>query len=257
MRYLWLSIGAVMLLGCFRNANMYKPGESKTSERILGERVDGPAKIYDAINGRVRFTLNDGARIETGPAVGKWMHAGLYVRVTAEQMGAGEIYPLAALISEGEVIGAAVDTLRLELEGPDSTASISGYVSLDRIKPNSIPERVLEGLLSQHRLSFDELELFIHNFGFEKTEDGEVADLTQYFIYQSFMVDPSPRDRITLIFDKNDFLVGIVHNNDLNVSDFKTYELIRGHKLTITAAIGDEEVRKLMDKKVSYYNLID
>lgn len=230
---------------------------TEETERIRGERIDGPANVRDSVNGKLILSLNDNVLVETAPEEGKWFLIGLHVKLTEKQFKEFKIFPNTDLYSyDGNIIGKSKDTIGLWMA--DNVSGFFGaYTHINNIKKHSIPERALESEVSKGHLTLMALGNFVWTFDFK--DYGENAELKykQLFIYESFVVDPSPRDRITLLFDKNDSLVGVVHNRKLNLVYFKTYELVRGHSLTVVASMDKNEIKRIIDDRVNYYNSVD
>lgn len=80
-------------------------------------------------------------------------------------------------------------------------------------------------------------------------------NLSTYMTYENTIDDPSPLDRIRLLFE-NDRLVAIVHSRELNLPDFKTYEIERGRKLTVVKPFNDLE-NDFVEKNKQAYSGID
>ncbi|MDD6210485.1 MAG: hypothetical protein PUB21_07775 [Bacteroidales bacterium] len=237
-------------------------------EPILGERIDGPANMRDTINGKILFTLEDNVLVETAPIRNnQWFEAGLFVRLTSQQVEEEKILPGADLISgDKKVIGKALDTLNVYLideNGDGKEGLIIAYTYIDNIKRFTIPEIALIQMLNQNRLKFSDFESFLFNFKFKEYEYDDhlvnypFSGLREYFIYQSILEDLSARDRISLLFDNNENLVAVVHNREMKPDKFKTYELIRGHKLTIIENLEQNEIKEMVDKAIKWYNSMD
>jgi len=258
MRHLLYVLTVISLTSC---SNSSDKNDSKIpneqTELISGERIDGPANLRDTVNGKIIFTLNDNVLVETTPAENKWLVAGVFVMLTPKQIKDFKILPGTDLIStDKKVIGKTVDTVGIWM-AEDSSGLIGAYTYIDNIKSTTIPEIILSKLINQDKTKLSDLEQFMTWLKFEKYELGKLPNLTQYFIYESIVVDMSPRDRITLLFSKDNTLVGIIHSRPLNTKKFQTYELIREHKLTITGDLSHEEIKKLIDKRIEFYNSVD
>ena len=93
-------------------------------------------------------------------------------------------------------------------------------------------------------------------FGFTEYQEDNKLKFIQYFIYESTVVDFSPLDRITLLFD-NQNVVGYFHTRNMVVKGFKTYELVRGHKLSIIETLPIKDIKSLIQKRNAYYNSVD
>lgn len=232
------------------------PATDSTVEKILGERIDGPANIRDTADGKIIFSLNDNILVETAPTENNWLEVGVSVSLTKKQADDFQILPRTDLLSiDGKVIGKTIDTVSVWMRDSKS-GYIGAYTHKNNIKLKSIPENCLTEILNLGQLTKNYLTPYITAFNFEKYDYGQLENLTQYFIYESVIVDPSPRDRITLLF-QTDKLAGVVHSRPIKTNKFKTYELIRGHKLTITADWPQDQIKNLIDKRIEFYNSVD
>jgi hypothetical protein len=118
------------------------------------------------------------------------------------------------------------------------------------------PELDLMKILAQGIFQKKAFESYMKKFGFEAYEEDHTLKYKQYFIYESIAVDLSPLDRITLLFNQNNF-VGIFHTRNITSKGFKTYTLVRGHKLTVLETMSNQDVKYLKDKRNTYYNSVD
>ena len=137
---------------------------------------------------------------------------------------------------------------------------VFGYTYIDNIKNHTIPENVLENEILKGNTTLEALKSYLMTFEFEEYENPEITFGLKYkwfFIYESIVVDISARDRISLLFNQNDNLIGIIHSRPLQIDDFKTYKLIRGHSLTIFANIDKAEIQRMIDKLINSYNSMD
>ncbi|WP_226789283.1 hypothetical protein, partial [Polaribacter reichenbachii] len=222
---------------------------------ILGERIDGPANIRDTINGKLLFELNDLTLIETTEIKNNWLEVGVFIKPTIEQAENFYILPNTKIYSKNKLIGITKDTVNF-LFGAEDYAFINGFSHKNNIKSNTIPENELKSIIKKNEFSLSDFNPFIENFGFEISELGKLEDIEQYYISQSILVDISPRDRITLLF-RDKMLIGFIHSRKISLEKFKTYDLVRGHKLTITSDLKDYEIKKIIESKIQVYNSID
>lgn len=239
------------------NKEIYDPNSTEKSERILGERIDGPANVRDTINGKVILTLDDNVLVETAPELGKWFLLGVYVKLTDKQIEDFKIYPNTDLFSvDGKIIGKSKDTIELWMTD-DVSGFFGAYTHTDNIKKQTIPERALESELEKGNLTISTLKNFIWTFDFRDYGENTELKYKQLYIYESTVVDPSPRDRITLLFDNKENLIGVIHSRKLNLTKYKTYELVRGHSLTVIADIDNKEIKRIKNERINFYNSVD
>jgi len=221
---------------------------------LIGEQIDGPANIRTRPNGKISFILNDGVNIETTPPVDNWLQVGLFIDLTPEQIKTSVILPGTVLTRDNKAVGKTIDTIDTWLDNGDAVY-INGFSHTKNIKENSYPESYLTHLINQGNTSFEAFKDFMNQYKFEVFDGGSLTNLKEYFIYESLIVNPSPRDRISLLFNK-DKLIGLVHSRPLQ-TQFKTFDLIRGHKLTVTDDLSEAEIKDIVDKKIKFYNSVD
>lgn len=224
---------------------------------MLGERIDGPANLRSSVNGKVILTLNDNVLVETAPLLGKWFFVGVNVKLTDKQAKDFKIYPNTNLLStEGKIIGKSKDTIELWLVG-DGSGLIGAYTHFDNIKKHSIPERFLESELEKGHHDLSSLQNFIWTFNFQDFNFNKELKYRQLFIYESKLVDPSPRDRITLLINSKENLIGVFHSRKLNLNKYKSYKMDRGHYLTVIGDLDNKEINRIISERNNFDNSSD
>lgn len=222
----------------------------------VGERINGPANIRDTVNGNVLFSLNDGVLIETSPAINKWVKIGLYVKLTGKQMEAFKLEKNIPLLNEaGKTIGKTISQVDISMF-EEEIGYIEAYTHQDNLNMAFNPEVQLMKILALGNYQKKALEPFMNKFGFTEYQEDNQLKYTQYFIYESTVVDFSPLDRITLLFDKQN-MIGFFHTRNMVVKGFKTHELVRGHKLSVFETMANQEIKTLKQKRIAFYNSVD
>jgi len=222
----------------------------------VGERINGPANIRDTVNGKILFYLNDGVIIETSPAINKWVKIGVFVKLTSKQMEAFKLEKNISLINEdGKTIGKTISQVEISMIEKE-VGYLEAYTHQDNINMEFNPEEQLMKILAMGNYQKKALEPFMKKFGFTEYQEDNKLKFSQYFIYESTVVDLSPLDRITLLFD-NQNVVGYFHTRNMVVKGFKTYELVRGHKLSILETLPNKDIKSLIQKRNAYYNSVD
>lgn len=222
----------------------------------VGERINGPANIRDTVNGKILFSLNDGVIIETSPAINKWVKIGVFVKLTSKQMEVFKLEKNISLINEdGKTIGKTISQVEISMIEKE-VGYLEAYTHQDNINMEFNPEEQLMKILAMGNYKKKALEPFMKKFGFTEYQEDNKLKFSQYFIYESTVVDLSPLDRITLLFD-NQNVVGYFHTRNMVVKGFKTYELVRGHKLSILETLPNKDIKSLIQKRNAYYNSVD
>jgi len=222
----------------------------------VGEKISGPANIRDTVNGKILFSLNDGVIIETSPAINKWVKIGVYVKLTSKQVEDFKLEKNISLINEdGKTIGKTISQVEISMI-EEEMGYIEAYTHQDNINMGFNPEVQLMKILDMGNYQKKALEPFMKKFGFTEYQEDNKLKFSQYFIYESTVVDLSPLDRITLLFD-NQNVVGYFHTRNMVVKGFKTYELVRGHKLSILETLPNKDIKSLIQKRNAYYNSVD
>lgn len=225
---------------------------------MLGERIDGPANIRDSANGMVLFELKDDVLVEAGKANNGWQKAGSWIRLSAEEQEWLRILPDRDLFDEaGNKIGRTKDTVDVYGASDDHIGLISGYTSVRNIKVNTIPERVLcHEIMKGHR-DEESLGNFMESFRFDKADMSRAGGYHSRTIYESAVDDPSPLDRITLLFNKEEKLVAIIHSRKLTLKNVETFELNVGHQLTVFGELTKDQVQNLILAQNHFYSSVD
>lgn len=260
MKHLFFGLTILLGFSCSSTIEEKKTGGGNHQTFIItGERIDGPANIRDTVNGKVLFTLNDNVLVETSPANKGWQEVGLYVSLTEKELDNFKINPNTALHSiGGQIVGQTKDTVDLwSTNDKKKTGFVGAYSQIDNIKKHTIPEYALSVEVVKGNLTLGTLKPYLKAFGFKENGIDKKLTYKQYYIYESTMVDPSPQDRITLLFDKDNKLLGAIHSRPLSITTFSTYELIRGHAMTIFANLGKNEIERIIENRISFYNSVD
>jgi len=258
MKYLVFILTTILLNSCSnkseKNNSIISDGET---ELISGELIDGPANIRDSVNGKIIFKINDNVLVETSPKQQNWLAIGLYVALTDKQLDESKIYSNSDLVLEnGQIIGKTIDTVNILIAG-EKAGLIVGYTHLTNIKKQTNPEKVLENQILKGNMTLSNLKSYLTAFDFKEYDENKELKYKQLYISETTLVDISPRDRITLLFNKSDNLIGAIHSRQINLKKFKTYELVRGHSMTIFAELEQNEIKRMVKERINFYNSID
>ena len=263
MKHLLISGTVILLTSCLSVLNKGKTPEGLNSknkyEHVYGEMMDGRVNIADSTNGKTTFILFDGVPVETAPAHDNWLEIELFVALKPAQANAGIMLPNQTLYAlDGQEIGITTDTVKIWII-EEEAGQIAGYTTIENLRQHTIPEMALSAEIKRGNRTLKSLESYLTAFEFMDAglSSESKSAYQQYMIYESTILDPSPRDRITLLFNKKGLLVGAVHSRKLNLPEFSTHELIRGHSLTIFAKLKKAEIELIKQQKIGFYHSID
>lgn len=237
----------------------------------FAEKIDGPANIRTEPKGELRFSLNDQIEVECTEIKNDWYEILVTIKLTEEQYNSNPlIFKKGTKLfdMQGNEIGETLTDLRV---GSKMTAGgapgipkwyaseLYGYTYKSNIRPESIVEPVLVDIIKANKSNL-KLDVFKSHMTKFKYYDGlgipDYDHLKTFMIYENAIDDPSPLDRIRLVFENNN-LIAIIHSRDLVLPDFKTYEIARGRKLTIIKQFGDKERTDFIEKNKQAYWGID
>jgi len=239
---------------------------------VIAEKIDGPANIRTEPKGELRFSLNDSVEVECTEIKNGWYEILVTIQLTAEQY---DMHPLllkkGTKISDmqGKEIGEILSDTHVYSQYTAGgapgipkwyAADLHGYTFKSNIKPESIIEPVLSNLIINNldNLNFDFFENHLIEFNYRYgLRIPEYDSLRTFMVYEHSMDDPSPLDRIRLIFNENKKLIAVVHLRELDLPDFEIFEIERGRKLTILEQLDDKEKTKFIEKNKQAYWGID
>jgi hypothetical protein len=231
-------------------------GEFDETNPMLGERIDGPANLRKSINGKIIFSLNDNILVEATNPKNSWCEIGLYVQIGKEEQKNYYILPNKELKNEkGETIGKTIDTVEIGISNKN-LGQIVAFSQSSNIKEKSIPEKQFLDQIKKNKQTKSDFKNFMTTFNFEKYDLNKTQNLEEYFIYENSLDDPSPQDRLTLLFE-NDTLIGFIHTRKIIHANFKTFPLIREHYISFKNNYPKKKMNLLISKKNHFYNSID
>jgi hypothetical protein len=233
-------------------------------DKILGERINGPANVRDTINGKVLFSLDDNVLVECTEDKNNWNIIGLDIRVNSMQIKNFKLAKGDTLFGiNGKKIGIATNETRLwraDKNNGIETAFVIGYTFSGNIKPESVIENAITKIVVDkgNEVFINDLKRLIDSFQLRKcTPTSQPNENGEWYYYSDNLIeDISPRDRITLIME-NKKLIGVVHSHKLNLKNTKSHELIRGHKFTPISDLTQKQIDMIVKERINWYNSID
>ena len=255
----------VITYGCISSDqdNQSPLASDPKSQITIGERIHGPANIRDSINGKIIFELNDNVLVESSQLKNNWYQVGTFVSLKKDQSVDGILKKGTEIFDgNGNKIGIAkadIESWIISEQDGLSHGFIGGFTFKENIKPNSIAELELEKILSsKNHLELKNYNKYLEEFKFRKggLKVKGFEDLKQFYIYGSWIDDPSPIDRIRLMF-LNDSLVAIIHERELKMKNKKSFPLIRNLQILIIADLPDEKLTTFIENNKVSYNGVD
>ena len=236
---------------------------------LYAEKIDGPANIRRSPEGEQFISLFDKTEVTCTEIDNNWYQVGFVVKITKEQYDQNEItIPRGTKLYslQNKLIGESLAELTFVSKMSGGRAKNTwyatefvGYTYKSNILPESIPENGLRDILIQHKneLQFIQFEPYIKQFDFDEVEFLDLeSGYKEYMIYENWIDDPSPMDRIRLLFKKNN-LVAIIHTRDLGVDYLDQIDLIRGRNISIIENMSIEERDDFVKINREIYYIID
>ena len=240
----------IIMLGC----RQQKSQENSIDVNIIGERTEGSVDLLNE-RSKIIAVLKDNVLIETDSLSKGRKEICIQIRLTEKQERESKIEPNQELISlDGKIVGKTKDTVELFMVS-NKEGYIFAYINANKLKKNSIPELVLKELVSEGQITLKELKPYLSSFNFEQNKNN--TKFKEYFIYESTVVDVSARDRISLLFNDSEELIGIIHSRPLLIKNKRSYPLIRGHSFTSIANLKEEEIKKITSDRINLYSSSD
>jgi hypothetical protein len=211
----------------------------------------------------VIFTLNDGVDVQCGTEKNRGYTISVIIKITKAQFDKGlTIKKGHKLIDvKNKVIGVAVMDILGDMTnpysyGPDTfVMEIFGFVNKNSVDIKSIPENVLNTFInSKTPLTLDAFKGFIklNDYRTDDLLENYFPKLVAFSISESTVEDPSPSDRIRLIFENNK-LLAVAHSRELIISGKKDYEIAAGKKIIVFSSPSGVSIQKFIAvNKLSY-----
>lgn len=230
---LYLLCSMLLLIACEQNnksGKKNKPTDNTTTQKkkttpppapaspVVGERISGPANIWNTIDGDVIFSLNDYVRVNCAPASNGWYPVSIDIDITQQEYQRPILKKGRKIKMEGILVGEILQDIKIfpATNGKRMWATINGFTRINNIRTGTIIENALPLYLKQHNgNSINDIKPFIKNFKLE--EDKQFTPFVQYFNYESGIEDISPLYRLVLVFHQNK-LIGVVHARPLELA---------------------------------------
>lgn len=216
--------------------------KSKILEKIIGERIDGPANIRSKPNGEIFFELYDNVLVEvSSEPENDWYQVLVYSEIDYAEFGLDSMVKDRPLIVDGDTIGKVLKTHAVGTgqAGNFAFADLYGYTHKDNIKPETVIESVFKRELLKNGRKLSQWKGFIDAFDLE-TDAFDYREFQTFYNYENTLDDPSPGFRIVLLFEKDD-LIGFIHSRELVVHETQTHKLNWSYYVTFFEEYPEKE----------------
>lgn len=237
------------------------------------ETINGPANIRTKNHNATFCSLYDKVDVDCTVLLNDWFQIGFCVKISQEQYKkhippkkGDKIFNLKGK-EIGEIIADIPAGYRYEFSYGGAPGipevfglQIYGYTHRSNIYANSIVENPLKALIQANSKTpnFEQFRILINDFAFR--QEGLLKEiypkLTEYMIYENAIDDPSPIDRVRLIFE-NKNLIAIIHSRELNISGFDDVPLERGLHLLIFRTPTGVTRKHFIQKNIESYWGVD
>ncbi len=224
------------------------------------ERIDGPANVRTNPKGITLISLFDNVLVDCTELRNNWYQIAISLKINESQ------YESAIPIQKGdtlvnwknEKIGIALMNIPDSLcfswtsggapENPKRFGmEIFGFTYKGNIKPESIVENDLVEIINSNNHELSKQLFSKHLEKFNYIEGLSIAEMPEYetlMVSENIIDDPSPIDRVRLIFEENK-LIAIVHSRFLNLN-YETVDIDRGRMLTIIQSMNLEKKKRFI-----------
>ena len=242
--------------------HMQEPGaeeqrttNTESAEVVEGERIQGPARVRETVNGKLIFTLNDLVLVYTTAPDKGWLQVGIVADLTASEYACACIRKGSSIKVKGQEVGRAVEELKMEVYKTSSglQGDVKGYTPATHIRQATVPESTLESIIGRSpNPSREEMQPFLNRFRFQSFHS-LMPSLTAYEISDTWIENTSDLPRLWLLFE-NDELLGVIHSRPLNVLGTRPVKLQYGLHLTMIKDKDHAFVQKLIKEVTRFFN---
>lgn len=202
----------------------------------FAEKIDGPANVRDAANGKIIFELVDNAIIYAQEPINNWFKIQVMVKVDKSALTEDFfVKPNSKLIDyyhNNPLLGYSKDTIKpLDYFSYETgfVVIIEGFTYKNNIRTESIVELDLNRILNfKQNISKSDFSNHIDQF-----EYAEPIAIGNYEYIRTYDPEPeTPLIRCGLLFDKNGNLVALFNKNrTVNYKFKKSEEIVHGYVL--------------------------
>ena len=227
------------------------------------ERIDGPANVRSSSNGRILFTLSNNVEVECSKLKDDWFKISILLNLSKQQKEVGFLKKGTRIFEDDILVFEAIEDVEIIMTSENGnliSGMIEGFTYHKNIQEESIVENQLEIILNSN--DFITINHFKNHFKYFKyNKDDVIVEnydiLEQYYLMESWIEDPSPKDRIRLLFSSN-ALASIIYSRELKKVGYKSYSLDNGMNILILKDFKRKEYLEFyINKYKKHYSLLD
>ncbi|MGN6416492.1 MAG: hypothetical protein ACTHMC_03300 [Pseudobacter sp.] len=217
------------------------------AEPVISERIDGPANIRAAANGKTIYSLDHNIPVTAREPEKGWMEIGVWVDL--DNPDQKMIKKDAVLKRDGKPIGKALEDIHLYetiTVNEKKRGVINGFTAVNNIQAGTILENAFaEYLADKSTVKLDEIKPLLDTYRFEDFNGLEKGN-TGFVFYESNVLDPTAQPRFWPVFNNNKELVLIFHGRKMEVPGASTEAFEGGYVTVFSKDV--EKVKKLKQK---------
>ena len=223
------------------------PTKVDIAEPVISERIDGPANIRAAANGKTIYSLDHNIPVTAREPEKGWMEIGVWVDL--DNPDQKMIKKGAVLKRNGKPIGKALEDIHLYetiTVKEKKRGVINGYTAVNNIQTGTILENAFaEFTANKPVIKLDAIKPLLDSYNFEDFNGLEQGN-KGFVFYESDVLDPTAAPRFWPVFDSNGELVLIFHGRKMEVAGATT-EAFEGGYVTVFSKDA-AKVKKLKEK---------
>ena len=225
-----------------------------TATITQAEIIDGPANIRETINGKPRFSLENGVEVECEDDINGWHVIGFTAKVPEDLKDwvlpkGFELYSY-----DGKYIGKTLALVEFSAMDGDC-AILTGYTYKSNIVESSKIESKVGKLITPNEImNLSDFEEHIKKYNYQ--DDNQFDWGMTYIYYETWISDPSPGARIRLIFENN-ILIGIIHTRDIKIDGYQDYDMKWGWSLLTNLDNNDSRITTIVDGYKFFLSQVD
>ncbi|QEC44371.1 hypothetical protein [Pseudobacter ginsenosidimutans] len=217
---------------------------------VLSERIDGPANIRNAVNGKTLFSIENNVAVTAREPEKGWVEIGVWIDLDSDDQKI--VKRGSTIYRDSKAIGKALEDVHLYETftiNNKKRGVLNGFTSVSNIRPSTIPENAFTELAkNKTALTLSDVKSFLENYKFNDF-NGLIEGYKGFVFYESEILDPTAAPRFWPVFRGNELMV-VFHSRKMNIPGVKTEPFQGGY---ITVFSNDAEaVKQLKDKFVSF-----